>query len=265
MHGWSVLQWKQVMKPSDHINTDPIFSDIRLARIYDDFDGDRNDLIPYIKIVKDFKANSAIDLGCGTGSLAILLEKEGINVTGVDPAKASIDVAQSKPNAGKIEWLIGDASVLPTNTADIVIMTGNVAQAIIEPAQWGKTLDRVAAALNESGRFIFETRNPDFQAWKKWNKEASFQSLSVAGIGLVDGWVELMELNFPFVSFRWTYFFHEDNVTLTSNSTLGFRTISELRHDLTSHGFQVEDIREAPDRPGQEHVVIAKYSKVKSG
>ncbi len=245
------------MQQSNQIDTDPIFSDIRLARIYDDFDGDRKDLIPYIKIVKNFKANRAIDFGCGTGSLAILLEKEGINVTGVDPAKASIDVAQSKSSADKIKWLIGDASVLPNNTADIVIMTGNTAQAIVEPAQWGNTLDRVAAALNEGGRFVFETRNPDFQAWKEWNKEASFRSLSIKGIGLVDGWVELIELNFPFVSFRWTYFFHEDNVTLTSNSTLAFRTISELRHDLISHGFQVEDIREAPDRPGQEHVVIA--------
>lgn len=248
---------KRVMKPSDKINTDPIFSDIRLARIYDEFDGDRKDLLPYIKIVTDFKASRVIDLGCGTGSLAILLKKEGISVVGVDPAKASIDIAKSKPHANKIKWVVGDASVLPTNSASIVIMTGNTAQAIIEPAQWGNTLNQVAAALNERGRFVFETRNPDFQAWKEWNKEASFQSLSLAGIGLVDGWVELTELQFPFVSFRWTYFFHQDNVTLTSNSTLIFRTLSELRYDLMSHGFHVEDIREAPDRPGQEYVVIA--------
>lgn len=43
-----------------------------------------------------------------------------------------------------------------------------------------------------------------------------------------------------------------------SDSTIRFRTITELTHDLTKHDFVIEDIREAPDRPGKEHVVIAR-------
>lgn len=31
-----------------------------------------------------------------------------------------------------------------------------------------------------------------------------------------------------------------------------------MERDLARHGFAVEDVREAPDRPGLEHVVLAR-------
>ena len=70
--------------------------------------------------------------------------------------------------------------------------------------------------------------------------------------------MELIKVASPLVSFRWTYVFHKDNTTVTSDSTIRFRTVEELKRDLTKHGFVIEDIREAPDRPGKEHVVIAR-------
>lgn len=246
------------MKPNSSIPTDPIFSDTRLAKIYDDFDGERKDLLPYVEMIKELKAQNVIDFGCGTGSLALLLEKEGIHAVGVDPAAASIDVAKSKPRANKVQWRVGGADQLTANSADVVVMAGNTAQAIVEPELWNDTLESIQSALKPGGHLIFETRNPNFQAWKEWSKEASFSSLTIDGVGVVDGWVELLEVALPLVSFRWTYVFHDDNTTLTSDSTTRFRTIAELTHDLTKYGFAVDDIREAPDRPGKEYVVIAR-------
>lgn len=244
------------------ISTDLIFSDNRLVKIYDDFDPDRSDLDPYIQMLKEVNAHHVIDLGCGTGSLALLLSKEGIQVLGVDPAKASIEIAKSKQGAERIKWLVGDASVLPVNFADAVVMTGNVAQAIIEPKQWSEALKHIYSSLNPDGHLIFETRNPNFKAWEEWTKEQSFKSVNIKGVGQVDGWVELQEVNLPLVSFRWTYFFHQDNTTLISDSTLRFRTISELTNDLEYSGFKVSEIIEAPDRPGKEFVVKAQKSNI---
>ncbi len=90
------------MRANTPISTDPVFSDARLAKIYDDFDGERRDLIPYVDMIKKLKAQNVIDFGCGTGSLALLLEQESIDVVGVDPAAAMIDVAKSKPRADKV-------------------------------------------------------------------------------------------------------------------------------------------------------------------
>lgn len=38
-----------------------------------------------------------LDIGCGTGAFALLPADRGIEVVGVDPAQASIDVARAKP------------------------------------------------------------------------------------------------------------------------------------------------------------------------
>jgi 2-polyprenyl-3-methyl-5-hydroxy-6-metoxy-1,4-benzoquinol methylase len=37
-----------------------------------------------------------LDIGCGTGTFALMLAKRGLEVTGVDPAEASLDVARTK-------------------------------------------------------------------------------------------------------------------------------------------------------------------------
>jgi 2-polyprenyl-3-methyl-5-hydroxy-6-metoxy-1,4-benzoquinol methylase len=76
---------------------DAIFADRRLAPLYDVFDGDRDDLAAYHCIVDELGAGLVLDVGCGTGSLAILLARHGHRVVGVDPAEASLDVARAMP------------------------------------------------------------------------------------------------------------------------------------------------------------------------
>ncbi len=51
--------------------------------------------------------------------------------------------------------------------------------------------------------------------------------------------------------------FHADGAVLTSDSTLTFRDGAELTASLQAAGFVVEDVRDAPDRPGREMVFIA--------
>ena len=69
---------------------------------------------------EEFDARHVLDVGCGTGSLAILLARNGRTVTGVDPAAASLDVAATKPGGTSITWLHGDATTLPALSADVV-------------------------------------------------------------------------------------------------------------------------------------------------
>jgi len=64
-----------------------------------------------------------LDIGCGTGTFACLLAQRGKDVTGVDPASASLDVARRKSGAAQVRWLKGDATTLPPLQVDMVTMT----------------------------------------------------------------------------------------------------------------------------------------------
>lgn len=72
------------------------FRDPRLASIYDALDGDRSDLDVYVAIAAELGASSVLDIGCGTGTYALLLADCGYEVTAVEPARASLDVARKK-------------------------------------------------------------------------------------------------------------------------------------------------------------------------
>lgn len=77
-------------------------------------------------------------------------------------------------------------------------------------------------------------------------------------MGAVESWVQLIEVRGQLVTFRWTYVFAADGQVLTSDSTLRFRERHEVEADLVSHGYMVEDVRDAPDRPGREFVFLAR-------
>lgn len=96
---------------------DASFAESRLAEIYDLVEGERVDLDHYLAVATEFGARSVLDVGCGTGTLACLLADRGIEVVGVAPAAASLDVAQAKPGAQRVRWLHGDATSLPNSTS----------------------------------------------------------------------------------------------------------------------------------------------------
>ena len=238
--------------------TDDIFGHPRLAAVYDALDPDRSDLDAYLALAAELGAREVLDVGCGTGTFALLLADRGLAVTGVDPAGASLAVARAKPGAERVRWLHGDASALPPLRADLATMTANVAQAIVEPADWEATLRRVLDALRPGGHLVFETRDPARHAWLEWNRAASHRVTVIPGVGAVESWVELTDVSGPLVSFRWTYRFAADGQELTSDSTLRFRGRDETEAALDACGYQLREVRDAPDRPGRELVFLAR-------
>ncbi len=237
--------------------SDAAFEDPRLAHLYDVLEGDRGDLGAFLHLAAEFGARSVLDIGCGTGTLACLLAQRGVQVTALDPARASLEVARRKPYADRVRWIQGDTATLPPLQVDLVVMTGNVAQVFLDEDDWAGTLGAAHAALKPDGHLVFEVRNPDRQAWREWNREQSYRLLPHPGGGAVETWVELTDVSLPYVSFRWTFAFVDEGITLTSNSTLRFRSQAEIRASLHAAGFASTQVRDAPDRPGRELVFIA--------
>lgn len=244
---------------------DAIFDHPRLAAVYDALDPDRSDLDHYADMVDEFDAHSVLDLGCGTGTLACMLAKRSgparVDVVGADPAGASLDVARAKVGADRVRWVHGDAtalrSAIPELAVEIAFMTGNVAQVLLTDDDWHITLEAVRAVLRPGGRLVFETRDPAQRAWEQWTREHTFQRVDVAGVGVVEDWVQVTDVAPPFVTFDSPTVFTATGETIGSTSTLRFRDRIELDTSLADAGFDVVEVRDAPDRPGREFVYIA--------
>lgn len=236
---------------------DPVFAHPRLARVYDAFEGGRADLAAYLGIVRELGAERVLDVGCGTGSLAVLLAGHGYTVVGLDPAAASLEVARSKDTGAAVTWVHGDASAAPAVEADLAVMTGNVAQVFLGDDDWARALRAVHDALRPGGHLVFESRRPGYRAWEEWATDTEPVTLDVDGCGPVERRFEVTDVSLPFVSFRSTYRFLADDAVLSSDSTLRFRSRQELETSLVTTGYRVVDVRQAPDRPGRELVFVA--------
>jgi SAM-dependent methyltransferase len=237
---------------------DAAFEDPRLAALYDPLDADRGDLDVYLAIAEQLGACEALDVGCGTGTFALLLAERGLAVTGVDPAKASLAMARAKPGGEAVRWLHGDATTLPPLAVDLATMTGNVAQAIADPDAWEGTLRGIRAALRPGGHLVFETRDPARRAWEEWNRAATHRFASVDGVGTIETWMDVIEVSGPLVTFCGITIFTATGETLTSESTLRFRERAEVEATLSAHGYVVDEVRDAPDRPGREFVFFTR-------
>jgi SAM-dependent methyltransferase len=232
---------------------DAIFAHPRLAPIYDAFDGGRDDLLAYLDIASELGAEKILDVGCGTGSLAVRLAARGRTVVGVDPAEASLRIARAKDPA--VTWIHGDVTAVPDVEADLAVMTGNVAQVFLADDDWDRALRGVHRTLRPGGHFVFETRRPERRAWEEWAKDSDPVIVNVLGIGAVERRLEVTEVRLPFISFRYHYRFLSDGIVLTSDTTLRFRERDEVAESLD--GYRILDVRQAPDRPGREFVFVA--------
>ncbi|MEV4514430.1 class I SAM-dependent methyltransferase [Dactylosporangium sp. NPDC049525] len=97
---------------------------------------------------------SVVDLGCGTGSVSVLLAEAGHRVYGLDASAGMLDVARDK--AGRhgvtVPLVLGDAADPPFAAASFdVVLARHVLWALPDPAA---VLARWSALLRPRGRLV---------------------------------------------------------------------------------------------------------------
>ncbi|MGJ7560836.1 class I SAM-dependent methyltransferase [Brevibacterium casei] len=237
---------------------DAIFDNPQLVAVYDAFDGPRDDLDLYEAIAAELGAGTVIDLGCGTGVFARRLARTGIRVVGIDPAQASIDLAEAAAakESLSVDFRPGTSADIPAIDADLVTMTGNVAQVFLGLDELRGVFADCARGLRRGGHLAFESRIPEVKPWTDWSDRQP-KTLEVDGIGEVTETFVLGQVDLPFVSFTHLYRFAATGDTIGSRSRLRFRGKAEIASALEKAGFAVREIRDAPDRIGREWVFLA--------
>jgi SAM-dependent methyltransferase len=176
------------------VHLDQHYVDPRLVALYDLANPRGADGDFYIQLAADLQAHTILDLGCGTGLLTREFAIDDRQVIGIDPAPAMLAVARRKPDAERVQWIEGDSSALGTPNADLVVMTGNVAQVFLDDTDWATTLHNIYAALRPGGYLAFESRNPEARAWEQWTRDATYTQ-SVTPDGPLEEWLEVVSVH----------------------------------------------------------------------
>lgn len=243
---------------------DAEFNDPRLAEIYDAECTWAQDDDYFVALVNETPAARVLDVGCGTGRLALGLAAFGHTVTGVDPALASLARARLKPGANRVTWLEGTARSAPNAKFDVALMTSHVAQCFVTDAEWAATLVELRRALVKGGRLAFHARDPQARAWERWNPKDSRRQVHLPDGRSVSIWTEVTAMGTGTVSFT-RYYSLPGGEQLQSSSTLRFRTERLFRETLAEAGFTVDHVyggwrREPVGAGSGELVVVAKVS-----
>ena len=105
------------------------------------------------------KPRTAVDLACGTGSVALLLAQRGLTVTAVDMSEDMLCVASTKAQEAQLPITFACQLLqelhLP-KAVDLAVCALDSLDYITEPENCAMAIQRVYKALNPGGCFIFD-------------------------------------------------------------------------------------------------------------
>ena len=104
----------------------------------------------------------ALELGVGTGRLALPLAERGVHVQGIDASQAMLDRLRAKPGGEDIALTLGDfADVAVDGDFDLIYVVFNTFFALLEQDRQVICFSQVAAHLTAHGVFVIEAFVPD--------------------------------------------------------------------------------------------------------
>jgi SAM-dependent methyltransferase len=139
-----------------------------VATTYDDTSADMfNPAVvrPTVDFLADLAGTGrALELGIGTGRIALPLAARGVEVHGIDLSRAMIDRLRAKPGGEGIEVTIGDfASAKADGTFSLAYLVFNTIENLTSQAAQVACFRNVAAHLEPGGCFVIEVAVPDLQ------------------------------------------------------------------------------------------------------
>ncbi len=200
------------------MNKDGYFDD-RIAARYDESAATMFDpaiVNPVVDVLAEFAGNGrALELGIGTGRIALHLAKRGVPVHGIELSNAMVSKLRAKPGGEQIGVTIGDfATTSVDGTFAVAYLVFNtILNLTTQPAQVA-CFRNVAAHLEPGGHFVVEVMVPDLQrllpgetilpfhvSETRW----SFDEYDVATQGLISHHYEIIDGRVERVSVPFRY------------------------------------------------------------
>jgi SAM-dependent methyltransferase len=199
--------------------SDDGYFDERVASRYDDSSAamfSSEAVEPVVEFLAELAAGGALELGIGTGRIALPLSRRGVEVHGIDLSQAMVARLRAKPGGAAIPVAIGDfATTRLDGGFSLAYLVFNTIENLTTQAEQVACFRNVAAHLEPGGCFVIEVTVPDLRRlppgetmhvfdaseghWGIDEYDVANQGLVSHHFSLVDGRIERVSMPFRYV------------------------------------------------------------------
>ncbi|HEV3135599.1 MAG TPA: class I SAM-dependent methyltransferase [Acidimicrobiia bacterium] len=135
----------------------------RMADFYDELPTHPADAEVAARCLADLAVGGpALELGIGTGRLALPLADHGVAVSGIDASAAMVAKLRAKPGGAEIPVAVGDFADLGVDGRfSLIFVAYNTFFSLLDADTQRGCFERVAERLLPGGRFVIEAFVPD--------------------------------------------------------------------------------------------------------
>ena len=152
----------------------------RIAEVYDDLTGSMPDPVDCVDRLAELAGpGPALELGIGTGRVALPLAARGVEVHGIDASAAMVEQLRAKPGGDTIPVTMGDFADVPVGGGyPLVYVVFNTFFALLSQDDQVRCFAGVAGRLTSDGVFVLTAFVPDLSLY------SGGQSVRAHGLGL---------------------------------------------------------------------------------
>jgi len=177
-----------------------------VAARYDERYGDQADasvVDPMVDfLIEQAGGGSALELGIGTGRIALPLAQRGVRVHGIDLSDAMVARLRAKPGVDQIGVTVGDFATTSVDaTFSLAYLVANTITNLTTQDEQVACFENVSAHLEPGGRFVIEVFVPGlrrlspgqiYQVFDVTRNHVGFDEFDVASQGLISHhfWIE---------------------------------------------------------------------------
>ena len=151
------------------------------ADVYDEWYADVTDVDATVRRMVDVAGGEGrvLELGVGTGRLAVPMAAAGLRVVGIDSSEAMLAKLRERDTASTVEAVLGDiAGDLPAGPFDAVLVAYNTIFNLLGEQDQPRLFQRVAERLAPGGVFVVEAFVPHADA-TDGSSEVTVRSMAV--------------------------------------------------------------------------------------
>jgi SAM-dependent methyltransferase len=226
----------------------------RVAERYDESSAEMFDpsrVEPVVDFLVELATDgSALELGIGTGRIALPLAQRGIRVHGIDLSEAMVAKLRAKPGASDIGVTVGDfATTTVEKRFSVAYLVFNTIMNLTTQAEQVACFQNVAAHLQPGGCFVIEVGVPDlqrlppgetFRPFKVSATRLGFDEYDIAAQGLISHhyWIEDGRFETVSMPFRYVWPAELDLMARLAGMSLRERWSGWRREPFTSDSRQ---------------------------